>query len=82
MTTFLIILAITLSLALIWLQLKFAISQRVYVLNTLLGAAALAILNALHTPLGFYIGYNLISLCTCAVFGLPGIIFLAALRLL
>ena len=51
-------------------------------LNTLLGFAALFLLNAASALTGFSLGMNLFNALTIGVLGVPGLVLLALLRLI
>ena len=73
-----IAIAAAISILLIYLQLKYLISFKVYLINIVLGAVVLIGMNYFSQ----LVGYNLFSLSACAVFGLPGILFIIFLKLL
>ena len=51
-------------------------------LNSLLGGVGLYIFNWIFAPLGFTIGLNVVTAAVCGLFGLPGLVLLALLKLL
>jgi len=64
------------------LVLKYAAKAKVYLFSGVLGIAALCVTNLLSPYTGLYLGYNVLSVVSSFVLGIPAVVMQIILRII